>query len=319
MKFRRLDENTVQCYITRDEMNKMGYAIEDLITDKDLSQLFADEIILHASEKLDDFPRSGNLAMQVMALGDGSMKITISEINANGKGKGIFPGTMKPGIPPLPFGAFLDTDDDDDEEDDEMFSLGGYDDDDDDRDWDEDEDFTDSLENDNDDDTDFDGGQNLTSEDIERVNEFFEGLKNYISNTKDNDEDIVEKQKKNRKKVEERIKADMKRKEEEKKRFLSLPKLFCFNSLEALHEFAIHANDNNRASTALYKSEQSGKYFLLVKKGRLKFKEFLSLCESLMEFSEFITQEYFIEIYCKEHFKCIIKAHAIEASRDYDF
>ena len=40
MDFQRIDENTVQCRMTEEEMNSYGFAIEDFFTNQERSRVF---------------------------------------------------------------------------------------------------------------------------------------------------------------------------------------------------------------------------------------------------------------------------------------
>ncbi|MEE3392983.1 MAG: adaptor protein MecA [Lachnospiraceae bacterium] len=109
---------------------------------------------------------------------------------------------------------------------------------------------------------------------------------------------------------------DARRKELEKE--ISRPKLFRFESLDSITEFARNYMSEKSVSSSIYKDTESNVYYLLVKKGKLKVDNYLYLCNELDEFSAFISQEYYAEQYCKEHFKCLIKKNAFDVLKEYD-
>ena len=45
MDFQRIDENTVQCRMTEEEMNSYGFAIEDFFTNQERSREFLESIV----------------------------------------------------------------------------------------------------------------------------------------------------------------------------------------------------------------------------------------------------------------------------------
>ncbi len=102
------------------------------------------------------------------------------------------------------------------------------------------------------------------------------------------------------------------------KKKLSSPKLYRFNSLEEIEKFArCQAIDKTFPST-VYKDDATKSYYLFIKKGKLRLEEYLVICEKLREYSDFVSQEYYTEQYCKEHFKSYIKKQALKILRQYD-
>ena len=53
MDFQRIDENTVQCRMTEEEMNSYGFAIEDFFTNQERSREFLESIVEMAEEEID--------------------------------------------------------------------------------------------------------------------------------------------------------------------------------------------------------------------------------------------------------------------------
>ena len=52
MDFRKIDDNTVQCRMTEEEMNEYGLEIEDFFTDQEKSRDFLEQIVEMAEEEV---------------------------------------------------------------------------------------------------------------------------------------------------------------------------------------------------------------------------------------------------------------------------
>lgn len=79
MKFTRINEHTVNCIITADDMDEQGLSIEDLFAKSEESMAFLQEILQRAAEEVDYRPSSSFLPMQMMVLPDQSVSLTLSE------------------------------------------------------------------------------------------------------------------------------------------------------------------------------------------------------------------------------------------------
>lgn len=79
MKFSKINDNTVRCIVTQEDMEDMGVEIEDFFTDRDKSRAFFEQLVEMAAQEVDFHARSEMLAMQVMPLPDKSIAITFSD------------------------------------------------------------------------------------------------------------------------------------------------------------------------------------------------------------------------------------------------
>ena len=79
MKFTRINETTVNCIITTDDMDEQGLTFEDLFQKKDEAMLFLHEIIERAAEEVNYSPKGSFLPMQITVLPDQSVSVTLSE------------------------------------------------------------------------------------------------------------------------------------------------------------------------------------------------------------------------------------------------
>lgn len=79
MKFRKLDDNTVRCVLSQEDMEERGLKLEDFFTDKDKTRGFLEDIVRQAQEEVGYETSGDTLAMQVMPLPHNGLAITFSE------------------------------------------------------------------------------------------------------------------------------------------------------------------------------------------------------------------------------------------------
>ena len=79
MKFTRINDHTVNCIITADDMDEQGLSIEDLFQKGDEAREFLQEIILRATQEVGYQPTSAFMPMQIAVLPDQSISVTLSE------------------------------------------------------------------------------------------------------------------------------------------------------------------------------------------------------------------------------------------------
>lgn len=106
-------------------------------------------------------------------------------------------------------------------------------------------------------------------------------------------------------------------KNEKEKKIIAASKIFKFSSLRDLESFAATVVYEKPVSSRLYKDEEANDYYLLVKKGKLKFDEYKQLCQRLSEYAVLCSQRPYFEQHCKEHFECIIPKHALKILKEY--
>lgn len=81
MEFQKLDDNTVRCILTQEDMEERGLHIEDFFTDKEKTRNFLEDIVRMAHEEIGYENTSETLAMQVMPLPKNGLSITFSDRN----------------------------------------------------------------------------------------------------------------------------------------------------------------------------------------------------------------------------------------------
>lgn len=113
------------------------------------------------------------------------------------------------------------------------------------------------------------------------------------------------------------IKELEKQKKAKEKKAACAAKVFCFDSLHNVEKFSESVCIAKNISSKLYKDPENGKYYLFVKKGKLKYDEYIKLCRQLTEYAKLCSQQLYIEQYCKEHFECLISKDAIKILKEY--
>lgn len=79
MQFKRINENTIRCILTEEDMIEEGLRIEDFFTNKDKTRGFLEHIVKQAQEEVDYHASGDTLSMQVMPLPHNGLAITFSE------------------------------------------------------------------------------------------------------------------------------------------------------------------------------------------------------------------------------------------------
>ena len=79
MTFKRLNDNTVRCIVSEEDMTEHGLKLEDFFTNKDKARNFLETIVRQAREEVGYETNGDTLAMQVMPLPQNQLAITFSE------------------------------------------------------------------------------------------------------------------------------------------------------------------------------------------------------------------------------------------------
>lgn len=66
MEFIRIDENTVRCIVTEEDMQEYDVEIDDFLKNRSKVQEFLHLIVEKASDEIGYEPKDGMLAMQIM-------------------------------------------------------------------------------------------------------------------------------------------------------------------------------------------------------------------------------------------------------------
>jgi adapter protein MecA 1/2 len=79
MKIKRIDDNTIRCIVTEEDMKEYGLELEDFIMNKDKARDFLESVVKQAVEEVGYEVKNGALAMQLMQLPKNALAITFSE------------------------------------------------------------------------------------------------------------------------------------------------------------------------------------------------------------------------------------------------
>lgn len=79
MNFRRIDNKTVQCILSEEEMNAYGFQIEDFFSNQEKSRDFLEHIVERAEEEVGYQSKGGMVSMQIMKMPNNDLAITFSE------------------------------------------------------------------------------------------------------------------------------------------------------------------------------------------------------------------------------------------------
>lgn len=106
-------------------------------------------------------------------------------------------------------------------------------------------------------------------------------------------------------------------KREKEKSLINSAKVYAFENMQQIEQFAVDYQTEKNISSRLYRDHQSGTYYLLVKKGKLKMTEYQHLCRRLLDYGTLCSSQTYVEQYCKEHYECMIKKHALRLLKEY--
>lgn len=84
MTFKRIDEDTIRCIISADEMIEYGIEMEDFFRDKEKVNGFLETILKEAMEEVGELHHHGVMSMQIMPLSKNRISITFSEKSSEG-------------------------------------------------------------------------------------------------------------------------------------------------------------------------------------------------------------------------------------------
>lgn len=79
MEYRKINDNAVQCIITKEDMEDFGLTIVDIFERNEKGERFLREVIENALEEVDCEMNGGNIAMQIAPTPDKGLIITFSD------------------------------------------------------------------------------------------------------------------------------------------------------------------------------------------------------------------------------------------------
>lgn len=81
MRFKRINQDTIRCIITEEDMLEHGVDVEDFLRNRGNAREFLHEIVEKAAQEVGYEMQSGMLSMQVMPLPSNALAVTFSEQN----------------------------------------------------------------------------------------------------------------------------------------------------------------------------------------------------------------------------------------------
>ena len=84
MTFKRIDEDTIRCIISADEMIEYGIEMEDFFRDKEKVNGFLETLLKEAVQEVGELHHHGVMSMQIMPLSKNRLSITFSEKASEG-------------------------------------------------------------------------------------------------------------------------------------------------------------------------------------------------------------------------------------------
>ena len=97
-----------------------------------------------------------------------------------------------------------------------------------------------------------------------------------------------------------------------KKERVSLPLTFAFDSLEEIEDFAAANREYAKGTSRVYRDDRKGKYYLLLRRGRLSFDAYEEVCQHAMEYSTLAARSEIFVKYLEEHATCVIRKDALK-------
>ena len=79
MTFKRIDESTIRCIVTEEDMEENGLELDDFFTQSDKAQDFLREVVEQASEEVGYDSGQGMVSLQIVPLPNHGLAITFSE------------------------------------------------------------------------------------------------------------------------------------------------------------------------------------------------------------------------------------------------
>lgn len=249
MDFRRIDNKTVQCILSEEEMNAYGFQVEDFFSNQEKSRDFLEHIVEKAEEEVGYESKGGMVSMQIMKMPNNDLAITFSERD---KEDGFFNVLQQ------------------------LHQLAGF----------------------------------FDPEAVDQIHTEGE-TEELADSVEENKQDTEEEYRQHMKEVEKR------KREKEKQKIIS-PKVFRFESFHALEQLVTSVEMDKPITSVIYKDENDNCYYLLVKKGKLKRKEYQWLCQRISEFGVLSSEQPLAEQFCKEHFEVFIPKQAFRILKNIE-
>ena len=282
MEFRRMNNGSVRCLISEEDMQEHGLEVTDFLNDRDKVHEFLGIVIEKAKEEVGYVNETGILSMQVMPLSKGRLSIIFSEkedFTMLNEMKNMFDGGVSYEDLQNMLDDMNDEDDDEDEDDEDDF---------------EDDDLCDEL--------------------MRKINGFKDFVESDIESDKAglfNKDDYWTKKDKMFEDKMNSCKDDIAKSKKDKK--TNTTAIYEFSSLDNVMAYASNFSGESKVTSRLYRSRD--KYYLVIEKGRLPKFCYDDICETALEYAERKKIPVGYMEYIQEHYKCIVKKNALNVLR----
>ena len=86
--------------------------------------------------------------------------------------------------------------------------------------------------------------------------------------------------------------------------------------MSAVENYCKTISEEFKVKSQLYKDTYTDKLYLVIEKGRLAQKNLEKICMQATEFSTLVSDQESYVVYCKEHYRCLIKKGAVKVLRN---
>lgn len=276
MYFKKINENAVRCVISEAEIEEEGLTMDDFFMNRKKAQEFLERLVDKAYEEVGYVAGTGMVSMQMMRMPDHNLSITINETPAEDI--------------PMMLDHMQDL----------MAQIHPE----------MAEDIMDELE-------DMDEENRIEiAKDI--INQFLSKLSPGLNADGAKDSDSGETGQRASGEIAAssetavRKSAASAKEVSAKKERVSLPLTFAFDSLEEIEDFAAANREYIKGTSRVYRDDRKGKYYLLLRRGRLSFDAYEEVCQHAMEYSILTARSETFVKYLEEHAKCVIRKDALK-------
>lgn len=84
MTFKRIDDSTIRCIVTEEDLEENGLELDDFFTQSDKAQDFLRDIVEQAAREVGYETHQGMVSLQLMPLPNHALAITFSEVESDG-------------------------------------------------------------------------------------------------------------------------------------------------------------------------------------------------------------------------------------------
>ena len=304
MIFKRINEDTVNCIITEEDLDEKGISLEDFFEKKKEAMEFLHGVVEKAVEEVDYKPTGSTTPMQITILPDHSISLTLSENNDVNFTEILKNITEKAGIR-LPKDFLEELGDCGEEE--RLIRLSEY---------------LNSLKN-------FASTlKDAVSKDTTKAQNKAEETINKIDKVQDAAKELNEKVKKvskeasDKKPKAESLSADNTEAKDDRKTKLSRlafnEYLYRFASMRQIIALSHQIGSKINVQSSLYRDRNDGSYYMIFTRDQLDEITFASIFTTCYEFGQYITSNKNKLTFVRESFEPIIKDNAVSLLRDFE-